>query len=24
MDVAPADIDHQTDNLTQFLHSIRI
>ena len=24
MDVAPADIDHETDNLTQFLHSIRI
>ena len=24
MDVAPGDIDHQTDNLTQFLHSIRI
>jgi putative hydrolase of the HAD superfamily len=24
MDVSPADIDHETDNLTQFLHSIRI
>ena len=24
MDVAPGDIDHQTDDLTQFLHSIRI
>jgi putative hydrolase of the HAD superfamily len=24
MDVAAGDIDHQTDNLTQFLHSIRI
>jgi len=24
MDVAPGDIDHQTDNLTQFLRSIRI
>ena len=24
MDVAEADIDHQTDNLTQFLHTIRI
>jgi len=24
MDVAPGDIDHQTDNLTAFLHSIRI
>jgi putative hydrolase of the HAD superfamily len=24
MDVAEGDIDHQTDNLTQFLHSIRI
>ena len=24
MDVADGDIDHQTDNLTQFLHSIRI
>ena len=24
MDVADADIDHQTDNLTQFLHTIRI
>ena len=24
MDVAPGDIDHETDNLTQFLHSIRI
>ena len=23
-DVAPSDIDHQTDDLTQFLHSIRI
>ena len=24
MDVCPSDIDHQTDNLTQFLHTIRI
>jgi putative hydrolase of the HAD superfamily len=24
MDVAPSDIDHETDNLTQFLQSIRI
>ena len=24
MDVAPSDIDHQTDNLTQFLQGIRI
>jgi putative hydrolase of the HAD superfamily len=24
MDVAPGDIDHQTDDLSQFLHSIRI
>jgi putative hydrolase of the HAD superfamily len=24
MDVAPGDIDHETDNLTQFLKSIRI
>jgi putative hydrolase of the HAD superfamily len=24
MDVAASDIDHQTDNLTEFLHSIRI
>jgi putative hydrolase of the HAD superfamily len=24
MDVAATDIDHQTDNLTQFLQSIRI
>ena len=24
MDVADSDIDHQTDNLTQFLHTIRI
>jgi putative hydrolase of the HAD superfamily len=24
MDVADGDIDHETDNLTQFLHSIRI
>jgi putative hydrolase of the HAD superfamily len=24
MDAAPVDIDHETDNLTQFLHSIRI
>ena len=24
MDVASGDIDHETDNLTQFLHSIRI
>ena len=24
MDVAPGDIDHETDNLTHFLHSIRI
>jgi putative hydrolase of the HAD superfamily len=24
MDVAPGDIDHETDNLTQFLNSIRI
>ena len=24
MDVAPGDIDHQTDDLTRFLHSIRI
>jgi putative hydrolase of the HAD superfamily len=24
VDIAPGDIDHETDNLTQFLHSIRI
>ena len=24
LDVAPGDIDHETDNLTQFLNSIRI